>query len=83
MHHPHSKSPAQPQKCQGDPTLVTLIHSAPKNFQLRDTIRRTWGKKKELKKNELKISKKYASEFNLNHKISNHDFLEYKSCWFK
>ena len=34
----------QPQKCQGNPSLITLIHSAPKNYQLRDTIRRTWGR---------------------------------------
>ncbi len=33
----------QPQKCQENPNLVALIHSAPKNYQLRDTIRRTWG----------------------------------------
>ena len=34
----------QPQKCVESPFLVALIHSAPQNYQLRDTIRRTWGR---------------------------------------
>lgn len=34
----------QPLKCENNQTLVSLIHSAPKNVELRNAVRETWGK---------------------------------------
>ena len=33
----------EPEKCEENLDLVTLIHSAPENVELRNTIRKTWG----------------------------------------
>ena len=32
-----------PSKCEDNYDLVALIHSAPQNVELRNTIRKTWG----------------------------------------
>ena len=33
----------EPKKCNKDLTNIVLIHSAPQNIVLRETIRKTWG----------------------------------------
>ena len=33
-----------PSQCEGTLPLVALIHSAPQNVELRNVIRKTWGK---------------------------------------
>ena len=33
----------EPEKCEDNSYLVALIHSAPENVDLRNTIRKTWG----------------------------------------
>lgn len=33
----------RPSECNTNETLISLIHSAPKNVELRSAIRETWG----------------------------------------
>jgi len=40
----HLKIQIIPRPCEENLPIVALIHSAPKNVELRNTIRKTWGK---------------------------------------